>query len=115
MRPLPVSPENQRRSSQRRGLGAPGPGKEEGQTYHLLLGGNEPGLFLELGAESTDLALGPGSCFPLILRQGGPEHLVLLLQLVGTGDSVSQVSQQPRSARELQGLLLEAHAGCSFT
>lgn len=42
--------------------------------------------------EGADLALGLGRCFPLILRQGGLEPLVLFLQLVGTGQSVSHMS-----------------------
>ena len=101
-----ASSESQRREGDpRRGRGAPRPGWEEGQTYHLFLGGDEPGLFLELGTESTDLALGLGGCFPLILRQGGLEPLILLLQLVGTGESVT-CPQGPMAAQDLQGLHL---------
>lgn len=65
-----------------------------GETYHLLLGGNEPGLFLQLGLEGTDLALKLGSCLPLVLRQGGLEPLILLLQLVDTGWLVGQMSAE---------------------
>lgn len=72
-------------------------------------------MFLELGAESTDLALGLGSCFPLVLRQGGLEPLVLLLQLVGTGDLVSRISKGPLSSQYLQGLHLPANTGYGFT
>lgn len=61
-------------------------GWKKEQTYHLLLGGDEPGLFLQLGVEGMDLALGLGSCCPLVLRQGSLEPFVLLLQLVGTQD-----------------------------
>lgn len=63
-------------------------------------------MFLDLGMEGTDLALGLGGCFPLILRQGGLEPLILLLQLVDTGESVSQCPHGPLDAQDLQGLHL---------
>lgn len=52
-----------------------------GQTYHLLLGSNEPGLLLQPTAQYVNLALGVGCGNPLILRQCGLQPLVLLLQL----------------------------------
>lgn len=58
-----------------------------GQTYHVLLGGDELGLFLQLGTEGIDMVLRLGSSFPLLL-----EPLVLLLELVGTERPVSQMS-----------------------
>lgn len=43
---------------------APGLDWEEGHAYHLSWEAMRPGLFLELGAEGMDLALGLGGCFP---------------------------------------------------
>lgn len=54
-------------------------GWKKGQTDLLLLGGDESGLLLELGAEGMELALERGSCRLLILRQGSLEPFVLLL------------------------------------
>lgn len=106
MRLVPVSPEESKEILAGKRPRAPGPGWEEGYTYHLLLGGDEPGLFLELGAKGSDLALGLDSCFPLILRQGGLEPLVLLLQLVAQDGRSVTCLQGPLSAQCLQGLHL---------
>lgn len=85
MRLEPTSPRDSKEILTGTGSTAPRPGWEGGHTYHLLLGGDEPGLLLELGVEGTDLALGLGGCFPLSLRQGSLEPLVLLLQLAAHG------------------------------
>jgi hypothetical protein len=72
----------------------------KGRTYRLLLGLDKPGLFLKLGTEGIDMALRLGSCFLLVLRQGHVEPLILLLQLVGTGRLVSEMSAiDPRNPR----------------
>ena len=121
MRLEPTSPRDSKEILTGKGSTAPGPGWEEGHAYkeghayHLLLGGNEPGLFLELGAEGMDLALGLGGCFPLILRQGSLEPLVLLLQLVAQGGRSVTCLQGPLRAQYLQDLHLQANAGRSFT
>lgn len=78
-----MSPEESKGILARKKLRAPRPGWEEGHTYHLLIGGNPPRLFLELGMEGSDLVLGLSSCFPLLLEPLVvllPESLVLLFE-----------------------------------
>ena len=115
MRLEPTSPRDSKEILTGTGSTAPGLGWEEGHAYHLLLGGNEPGLFLELGAEGMDLALGLGGCFLLILRQGSLEPLVLLPQLVAQGGWSVTCPQGPLRAQCLQDLYQQVNAGPSFT
>lgn len=115
MRLEPTSPRDSKEILTGKGSTAPGLGWEEGHAYHLLLGGNEPGLFLELGAEGMDLALGLGGCFLLILRQGSLEPLVLLPQLVAQGGWSVTCPQGPLRAQCLQDLYQQVNAGPSFT
>ena len=114
MRLEPTSPRGSKETLTGTGSTAPGTSWAGGHTYHLLLGGDEPGLFLELGTEGTDLALGLGGCFPLILRQGGLEPLVLLLQLAARGGWSVTCLQWPLGAQGLQGLHAPPEVGGGF-
>lgn len=109
---MPSAPGSQQQA-QHLSLGSPAESPEEAcdlrsgwaaqLTHRLLLGGDELGLLLQLGAEGVDLALGLGCCLSLVLSQGRLQPLILLLQLVGTGRAsshnvprTSQRSQRPR-------------------